>query len=228
MTCFRSAIKEARSDYEIKQRRFANMQDDKARRNENIFARDQELGKIYEWVNANRNLFRRPVHGPIVCEISTRDDASSNYLEQHVKNTVLKSFVVECKEDMNLLFREVRQKRGLRININIVNQGTLEPVRRMYSDAKMKELKHKHDVLGYLDDSFDAPPAILQALRNTANVQSVLIGTSLNDRLERFLEEKENGGGKQSYCIFVKNGQKSYKVSTLFRNCVLLEYYNVG
>jgi len=225
MTCLRSAIKEARTDYEIKQRRFDSMKDDKARRNENIFARDNELGKIHEWVNANRNLFRRPVHGPIVCEIVTRDDASSNYLEQHVKNTVLKSFVVECKEDMNLLFREVRQKRGLKININIVNHGTLEPVRRMYSDAKMKELKDRYDVLGYLDDSFEAPPAILQALRNTANVQSVLIGTSLSDPLEKFLEEKENGGGKQSYCIFVKNGRKSYKVSTSCRNCVLLEYF---
>eukprot|EP00979_Chaetoceros_neogracilis_P018817 scaffold11253_cov215-Chaetoceros_neogracile.AAC.1 len=190
------------------------MKDDKARRNDKIFAHDKDLRQTYEWVNENRKLFRRPVHGPIVCDVVTNDVDASNYLEQHVKNTVLKSFVVECREDMNLLYREVREKRNWKININIVNQGTLEPVRRMYSDNKMKTLKERYGIAGYLDELFEAPPAILQALRNTANVHSVLIGgnkTSLNDDLGKFLSQKENGNGKQSFCMFVKEGPKAYK-----------------
>lgn len=213
---FYSAIKDTRTDYEGKLRRFESMKDDKARRNDKIFAHDKDLRQTYEWVNENRKLFRRPVHGPIVCDVVTNDVDASNYLEQHVKNTVLKSFVVECREDMNLLYREVREKRNWKININIVNQGTLEPVRRMYSDNKMKTLKERYGIAGYLDELFEAPPAILQALRNTANVHSVLIGgskTSLNDDLGKFLSQKENGNGKQSFCMFVKEGPKAYKVS---------------
>ena len=85
MTCFRSAIKEAKSDYEIKQRRCGSMKDNKERKNENIFVRDNELGQMYEWVNANRNLFRRPFHGPIVCEIVKRDDVTTAGMEAGLK-----------------------------------------------------------------------------------------------------------------------------------------------
>jgi hypothetical protein len=192
------------------------MKDDKARRNEKIFASDQDLKNAFEWVNSNRKLFRRPVHGPIVCEVVTNDFDASNYLEQHVKNTVLKSFVVECREDMNLLYREIRQKRGWRINIQVVNQGTLDPVRRMYSEEKMNTLKNTHGILGYLDELFEASPAILQALRNTSNVQSVLVGgarTKMNDNLLAYLSQRENDSGKQAFCIFVKDSGKTYKVS---------------
>jgi hypothetical protein len=192
------------------------MKDDKARRNEKIFASDQDLKNAFEWVNSNRKLFRRPVHGPIVCEVVTNDFDASNYLEQHVKNTVLKSFVVECREDMNLLYREIRQKRGWRINIQVVNQGTLEPVRRMYSEGKMNTLKKDHGILGYLDELFEASPAVLQALRNTSNVQSVLVGgarTKMTDGLLAYLSQRENEGGKQAFCIFVKDAKKTYKVS---------------
>lgn len=207
-------LKEAKSDYEHKLRRFNSMKDDKARRNEKIFASDQDLKNAFEWVNSNRKLFRRPVHGPIVCEVVTNDFDASNYLEQHVKNTVLKSFVVECREDMNLLYREIRQKRGWRINIQVVNQGTLEPVRRMYSEEKMNNLKDNHGILGYLDEMFEASPAVLQALRNTSNVQSVLVGgarTKMTDSLLAFLSQRENASGKQAFCIFVKDAKKTYK-----------------
>jgi len=169
-------------------------------------------------VNNNRKLFRRPVHGPIVCEITTKDVDASNYLEQHVRNSVLTSFIVECKEDMNLLYREVRTKRGMRINIQVVDQGRLDPVRRQYSDRKMQTLKQEHDVQGYLDECFEAPDAVMQALRNTSNVHSVLVGgpqtsNSLNNRgLTTYLSQKENGNGLQSYCIFSKDRNQMQKV----------------
>lgn len=121
-------------------------------RNEKILSRDRNLQSILEWVDGNRKQFRRPVHGPIVCEVSARDGDVSNYLEQHVKNSVLNSFVVECREDMNLLYREVREKRKLRINIQMVDQGKLKPLNRLYSDRKMQTLQWDHDVRGYLDE----------------------------------------------------------------------------
>lgn len=194
-----------------------------AMRNENILSRNNNLKQAFDFVNQNRKIFRRPVHGPIVCEVSTKDTDVANYLEQHVKNTVLQSFVVECREDMDLLYREVREKRKIRINIQIVDQGRLRDVNRMYSAGKMRTLKQEHDVQGYLDEFFDAPDAILQALRNTSNVQGVLIGGQRtkdnldNGGLQDYLFQKENGNGKQRFCIFAKDSQRNtmYKVRSL-------------
>ena len=207
--------------------RFVNVS---AMRNEKILAGNRALRETFEWVNANRKEFRRPVHGPIVCEITTRDVDASNYLEQHVRNSVLTSFVVECKEDSKLLYREVREKRGMRINIQVVEQGREEPIRRMYSDHKMNILRQEHDVKGYLDEYFEAPPAIMQALRNTSNVQSVLIGGQRtknnldNQGLQEYLFEKENGNGKQSFCIFAKERNRMYKVRS--GTCVCKNHFS--
>ena len=189
-------------------------------RNEKILNQDQNLYRVLQWVTSNQNMFRRHVHGPIICEVTTKDKDASNYLEQHVKNTILKSFVVECREDMNLLYREVRTKMNMRINIQMVDQGRLKPVNRMYSEEKMQRLKREHDVRGYLDEFFDAPDAIMQALRNTSNVQAVLVGGERtkdnldNGDLQDVLFQREDGNGKQKFCIFAKDTQrrKMYKV----------------
>ena len=182
---------------------------------------DRYLQAAFGWLDENRKMFRHRVWGPIVCEITTNDTSASNCLEQHVKNSVLKSFVCESDEDYNLLFREVREKRKIPINIQVVKQGRLETVRRKYSDSKMQVLKRDHGVQGYLDEVFSAPDAVVQALRNTSNIQSVLIGNdkttkSLNDHnLMDYLNQRENGNGLQAACIFAKNGQKTYKVNEI-------------
>ena len=211
---------------DTKQRRLAAMKDEKARRNESIFARDQNLKKVYDYINSNRTIFRRPVHGPIVCEIETQDTKISNYLDEHVADNVFRQFVVECKEDQQLLYREVREKRGLRINVHLVQRGEVEEKPRMYSEQKMNRLKQKYGVVGYLDEFFSAPGPIMQALRNQSNVQSVVVGgphTNLSDELSDYLFQREDGNGFRSFCIFAKKNErnpngnsKDYKVSRHF------------
>ena len=113
--------------------------------------------------------------------------------------------IVECLEDYNLLYREVREKNRIPVNIQVVSNGKLEEVRRKYSDAKMDILRREHGIQGYLDECFTAPDPILQALRNTSNIQSVLIGNeetteSLNRRkLMDYLNQRENGNGLQAW-----------------------------
>ena len=48
---------------------------------------------------------------------------------------------MECKEDYDLLYREVREKRGISINIIIVDK--LESRPRMYSPERMAVLKNE-------------------------------------------------------------------------------------
>ena len=200
-------------------------------RNEKIFNSDKSLREAYAWVDQNRKMFRRQVWGPIVCEITTQDLATSNCLEQHVRNAVLKSFVVECQEDYNLLYREVRQKNRIPVNIQVVMNGKLEGVNRRYSASKMETLRREHGVQGYLDECFTAPDPIVQALRNTSNVQSVLIGNdqttdSLNrNNLMNYLNQRENGQGLQASCIFANDRNKTFKVSSIASVCMYVCMY---
>ncbi len=144
---------------------------------------------------------------------------ASNCLEQHVRNAVLNSFVVECMEDYRLLYREVREKNKIPVNIQVVHNGKLDPIKRRYSEHKMEVLRREHGVQGYLDEVFNAPDPIMQALINTSNIQSVLIGNdkttdSLNRRkLMDYLNQRENGQGLQASCIFAQDGHQTFKVS---------------
>merc|ERR1712238_22055 len=88
-------------------RKFKRMCDDKARRNEKIFREYPKLHETYKWIQHNGKEFRRPVSGPIACEISPKDANVAAYIESHVNKKVLKNYVVECKSDYNLLYREI-------------------------------------------------------------------------------------------------------------------------
>ncbi len=92
------------------QEKLGKMNDDKARRNERIFHAEPNLRKISDWLNGNRDRFRRQVWGPVVCEVTTKSQNAAAFLEQHAAKSVFKSFVVECKEDFDLLYRLVRHE----------------------------------------------------------------------------------------------------------------------
>lgn len=200
----------------MEDRKFQKMNDDKARRREAIFQRDRNLANTYEWVNANRKLFRRPIFGPIAIEVTTKSQNTAAYLEQHVPLNTLKAYVVECKEDYDLLYREVRQKMNLPVNIQLVSRST-QPVNRIYSNKRMKTLKEEHGVIGYLDEAFDAPGPVMEALKASANVHAVLVGSSRTqvsiDRhgLLDLLSVKEGSSQTNSYCIISAMNDKSYK-----------------
>jgi structural maintenance of chromosomes protein 5 len=158
------------------QDKLARMANEGAQRKARIFRQNPQLAKIYEWIDANRSKFRRSVWGPIACEISPQSEEAATFLEQHVPNTFLKAFVVETKEDEDKLYDAVRNRLKLPINIIVSENGRLDPnSKRPYSEQKISVLRDEHDV-SYLDDLFEAPDAVMQALRNLASVHKVLVG----------------------------------------------------
>lgn len=160
-----------------------------------------------------------------MCEVNPKTQNAAAFLEQHVANTTLKSFVVECREDSNFLYREVREKLNLPVNIIEVSQEKLRPLTRMYSDSRMQTLKEEHGVLGYMDESFTAPDAIVEALRSQASVHNVLIGNEkTQESIDRRglldnLSKRENGSSAlQGCCVFTNHRDRSYKyTSTISR-----------
>ena len=201
-------------------RKFKRMCDDKARRNEKIFRENPKLHETYKWIQHNGKEFRRPVSGPIVCEISPKDANVAAYIEQHVSRSVMKSYVVECKSDYNLLYREIREKKKLPINIIVIEQGELRARKQEFSDEKMDVLRKDHGVLGYLDEGFDAPDPIREALRESSMVHRVLVGgiktqSSIDTKkLLDYLSQQERGrSGLKGSCIIAMKGNESHKVS---------------
>lgn len=144
-------LREAEQSVSATQTVLNKMNDVKQNRRDKVFQQFPNLRQISEFVNANRKDFRRPVWGPIACEVEIKSNNAAAYLEQHVPNHVFKSFVVECTEDYNLLYQKVRVEMNLPINILTVKDGKLAPVQRFHSDAKMKILTQEHGVVGYLD-----------------------------------------------------------------------------
>jgi structural maintenance of chromosomes protein 5 len=140
------------------------------------------------------------------------------YLESHVSDGLLKSFLVEDKADYDLLFDEMRRKRKLPININIIS--SVKEIKRPYGQAKMETLKRDYGVIGYLDESFSAPDTVMQALRSFGQVHRVLVG---GDTTQSAIDEKGlldflsapdttlGQQGNQASCIFANSGQSTKK-----------------
>ena len=159
------------------QQRLARLNDEGTLRRNKVFQAQPKLRQIYEWLEQNRSKFRRTVWGPIACEITCKNEKAAAFVEQHVPNSLLKSFVVETKEDYDLLYQKVR--REMRLPINIVTiEGGRNPVssHRYYTDDQMDRLKKEHGIQGYLDESITAPAAIMAALIERAKLNQVVVG----------------------------------------------------
>jgi chromosome segregation ATPase len=147
-------------------RELEKVKDEKKIRLNRLFGVAKNLQEAYQFVDQNRKMFRRPVWGPVGAEVQPKSEAAAAFLEQHVSNASWKAFVVECKEDYDLLYREIRQKRKIPINIITVPVGgKLDKVDRPYSKEKFEVLKREHGFEYYLDESFTAPDAIVAALQ---------------------------------------------------------------
>lgn len=203
--------------------KLSKLLDEKEQQRRYFFKSNPNPQKAAQWIQKNRNNFRRPVWGPIACEVSMKSNNAAAFLEQHVANNTLKSFVVEDKADYDMLYNEVRKNMKIPINVILVRNGELQDTRRMYGDAKMETLKRDHGVLGYLDEMFTAPDAVMQALRSYASVHKVLVGseatqTSMDERgLLEFLSAPDanmNQSGQQGSVIFTSKGQQSKKYQT--------------
>jgi len=193
---------------------------ERATRNERIFRQQPNLKTISDWLGQNRDKFRKEVFGPVVCDVTPQNVHAAAYLEMHVPNAALKSFVVQCKEDYDFLYRSIREELGIPINVTVIER--IKQNVRVYSDEKMGILKREHGVLGYMDETIEAPPLIIEALKNAGQIDKVLIGSEkTQDSLDTkglldYLGQKEGGqSGLMSSCIFSTKGNTGYKYQTV-------------
>ena len=206
-------------DLSQERRKLERLQNEKEQRRNHVLRKYQNVKKSYDWIQNNRNVFRKEVIGPIACEISPKSNTFAAYIEQHVPNSTLKAFVVQNKADYDLLYQRIRVEQNIPINIIQVDRASQDGS-RVFSDQKMAMLKQEHGVIGYLDETFEGSDIVIEALKANASIHKVLVGNdrtqdSLDNRgLGEILSASENGGRLQSYCIFASQREKSYKYTS--------------
>jgi len=201
------------------QNKLAKMNDHAEQRKQHVFRSQRNVAQAAQWIEQNRDKFRRPVWGPIAVEVVTKSNNTAAYLEFHVPNNILKSFVCETEEDRKLLFSELRERQGIPVNVINVEGKNLEQ-QRIYSEQKMKILKKEHGVQCYLDQTFTAPNPVMIALQIWGSVHKVLVGDEKtqdsidNKKLKDYLSEPDSALGQQGLqksCIFAAQTNKSYR-----------------
>ena len=204
----------------MENRKLARLENEKEQRRKHIFGEFDNVKNAYYWIQNNRNAFRKEVIGPIACEISPKSNSAAACLEQHVPNSLLTSFVVQEKSDYDLLYQKVRVEQRIAINIILVDRISKDGS-RIFSEQKMTMLKKEHGVIGYLDETFEGPDIVLEALKSNSAIHKVLVGDdrtqdSIDDRgLGAILSESERDKNKlQSYCIFASKRGQSFKYTS--------------
>ena len=201
------------------QQKLVKMNDDGARRRENVFRNVSHIQDICNWIDKNRNQFRRPVWGPIALEVTTKSQVAASYLEFHTPNNILRSFVVETREDYDFLYSNIREKMGIPINV-ITVAGDQVNTSRLYSEQKMQLLKSRYGVEGYLDETFTAPDPVMIALQKYASVHKVLVGGEKaqqcmdREKLRDILSAPDTALGQQrmqNSCIFTLSDRTPYR-----------------
>jgi len=204
----------------MENRKMARLENEKEQRRKQIFGKFDNVKNAYCWIQNNRNAFRKEVIGPIACEISPNSNSAAACLEQHVPNSLLTSFVVQEKSDYDLLYQKVRVEQRIAINIILVDRISKDGS-RIYSERKMNMLKEEHGVIGYLDETFEGPNIVMEALKSNSAIHKVLVGDdrtqdSIDDKgLGNILSESErNNDTLQSYCIFASKRGECFKYTS--------------
>lgn len=113
-------FKSAQRDLERAKAKANKVDNNERQKLEMVLKRSHEsLRKVTNWVQKNRSKFRKPVHGPLSSCLDCKNDAIARYVDQHCQNAVLVAFVVQTKEDSDFMYREVREKLRLPVNIEV-------------------------------------------------------------------------------------------------------------
>jgi len=109
------------------------------------------------WLRDNRDMFRAPVHDPIMLTLDVKDRNYARYVESHIGRADLEGFVCEDPDDVNLLTKQLRENLRLR-KINAFHSSPDPP--DSFSHPYSKDEMSKYAFLEYISDMYSAPDAV--------------------------------------------------------------------
>ncbi|SPO27738.1 related to SMC5 - Structural maintenance of chromosomes, required for cell viability [Ustilago trichophora] len=148
---------------------------------EKIRVADENVYKAVMWLRENQHRFRKPVHEPVLLEISLKDQRYAAAVESCIPFAVQKSFVCQTREDYDLFSSAVIDKMKLRVTVAEVEGITLE---NMKPDVPREQLA----ALGfdaYIIDLIDGPEDVLVHLCRQSHLHRLPITLNPNVDVER-------------------------------------------
>eukprot|EP00245_Coleochaete_scutata_P017106 TRINITY_DN822_c0_g1_i1.p1 TRINITY_DN822_c0_g1~~TRINITY_DN822_c0_g1_i1.p1 ORF type:complete len:1117 (+),score=313.61 TRINITY_DN822_c0_g1_i1:202-3552(+) len=125
-----------------------------------------------EWLDQNRGKLRRPVLGPILCEMNVANKEHAAFLEGHIPKFLFAAFITSCAEDRDFLMRSPMKNQ---FKATILNQEDDSG-----GNQQSGFVRPEYQSLGIthsLEDTFEAPEKVKTVLRNMAGINSSFVGT---------------------------------------------------
>ena len=165
----------ARKDDRLKE--FANQENQRVRAVQNARGGKNAITAI-EWLkSAERNgMLKGKVRGPLMLEVSARDEKHLHILEHMLgpKNALM--FVTDNAQDRDLLMNNARSNlRGVSV-IN-VEPSSIQNTRRHYGN----DFLGQHGIVGYLDQLIEGDEVVVEAVRRLCKVHLCLVGTEATE-----------------------------------------------
>eukprot|EP00090_Calanus_glacialis_P046443 TRINITY_DN9124_c0_g1_i1.p1 TRINITY_DN9124_c0_g1~~TRINITY_DN9124_c0_g1_i1.p1 ORF type:complete len:1049 (-),score=416.15 TRINITY_DN9124_c0_g1_i1:332-3478(-) len=135
----------------------AQLQDKKNRKLQTLQRENPDAFNGVMWLRDNRNMFRAPVHDPIMLTLDVKDRNFARYVESHIGRADLEGFVCEDPDDVNLLTKQLRENLRLR-KINAFHSSPDPP--DSFAHPYSKEEMSKYAFMEYISDMYSAPDAV--------------------------------------------------------------------
>ncbi|CBQ73825.1 related to SMC5-Structural maintenance of chromosomes, required for cell viability [Sporisorium reilianum SRZ2] len=159
----------------------AQLDDVPQQRLEKIRAADEGVYKAVLWLRQNQHRFRKPVHEPVLLEISLKDQRYAAAVESCIPFAVQKSFVCQTREDYDLFTRELVDKMKLRLTVAEVEGITLESMRPDVPREQLAELGFE----AYIIDMIEGPEDVLVHLCRQSHLHRLPVTLDPNVDVER-------------------------------------------
>eukprot|EP01117_Protostelium_nocturnum_P019773 TRINITY_DN865_c0_g1_i2.p1 TRINITY_DN865_c0_g1~~TRINITY_DN865_c0_g1_i2.p1 ORF type:complete len:923 (-),score=310.26 TRINITY_DN865_c0_g1_i2:106-2874(-) len=118
------------------------------------------LKQVHDWIRNHRADFEREVYGPVFVSVNVKDPLHASYLDMVIPAHIQQGFITQSSKDRELISRECLDK--LKLNVTIINNPPDDF--QIKPRALSPEQLRKYGFSGYLDQLFDAPPAVKQAI----------------------------------------------------------------
>ncbi|OQS06867.1 structural maintenance of chromosomes protein 5 [Thraustotheca clavata] len=160
------------------------LNNEQVQRKNHLTRADKDCMRAYDWVQNNLNRFRRKVWGPLALEIQVKNPVHAKCLEDTLQNWQLTCFVTECREDSDLLIRELNEG-AQRIGVSVINvqDARCGSIDRPYTKDQLDELRANYGMSCYLDEVINAPDIIHEVLRVHGGIHTVLLASQETENM---------------------------------------------
>ncbi|MCD9560307.1 Structural maintenance of chromosomes protein 5 [Datura stramonium] len=134
----------------------------------------EKIFEAYNWVQEHQHQFSKSVYGPVLLEVNVSNRIHADYLEGHVAGYIWKAFITQDAADRDFLVRNMRSF-GLPI-INIADESQSRAPFQVTEEMRMLGIDSR------LDQVFDAPDAVKEALISQFRLDYSYIGSRETDK----------------------------------------------